>query len=212
VKIKWFGHACFKLTSQRGVSVITDPFDQSVGYDLPGQSADVITVSHDHYDHNYVEGVRGVPLLINKVGEFHIKDVAIRGIKTWHDEMGGAKRGENIVFNIRMDDINICHLGDLGHMLSQEQVADIGAVDVLLVPVGGIFTVDKVGAMGVIQAIKPRMVIPMHYRTDVLTFKIDTIDPFLEIVGDYERHDTNEIELNNKTLPSDGRVVVLNYK
>lgn len=212
MKLKWFGHACFKLTSQQGLSVITDPFDRSVGYDLSGESADVVTVSHDHYDHNYVEGVEGTPQIINKPGVFHVKDMVIKGVKTYHDEAEGAKRGGNIIFNITMDDINICHLGDLGHVLSRQQVEDIGRVDVLLVPVGGTYTIDKTEAMEVVWAVKPNVVVPMHYKTDALSFEIDAVDPFLEIVGSHQRIDGNEIELDKKTLPTGGRVIVLNYK
>lgn len=129
MKIRWLGHACFLLESQDGTKIVTDPFDGSVGYKIPMLEADIVTVSHDHYDHNYVEGVQGDPQIIKSAGEFNIDNIRIKGVPAYHDEVKGAKRGPNIIYNFDIDGIKVCHVGDLGHLLSKTQLEEIGDVD-----------------------------------------------------------------------------------
>ncbi|NLX70466.1 MAG: MBL fold metallo-hydrolase [Clostridiales bacterium] len=213
MRITWLGHACFKLTSDSGVSVITDPFDERVGYDLPKESADIVTVSHQHYDHNYIEAVEGSPQVIDKAGDFSIKAISIKGIKSYHDDKSGSERGSNIIYKIEMDGIKICHCGDLGHSLTREQADQLGDVDVLLVPVGGTYTVDAKTAADIVGVLNPSLIIPMHFKTDRIDFPIDGVDKFLEIMGEGTKMNTNTLEVTEQDIQEKGtRVVVLDYK
>lgn len=164
MKIEYFGHSCFRLVSNNGTSVVTDPYTK-VGYELPqGLSADVVTVSHHHFDHDYVKGVHGIEELVSTEDGHVFEDVAISGFVCNHDDKGGAIRGKNIVYFIDMDGLRICHFGDLGEPCSKELLAKIGKVDVLLIPIGGTYTIDAVQAKEYIEEIQPKIVIPMHYK------------------------------------------------
>jgi len=200
------------LESQGQNKVVTDPFDGSVGYKIPKVEADIVTVSHDHYDHNYVEAVQGDPIIIKTPGEHSYLDIKIKGVPTFHDEIKGTKRGPNIVYVFEMDGLRICHLGDLGHLLSKAQVEEIGKVDVLLIPVGGTFTLDAEGAVEVVKQLSPRLVIPMHFKTPEVSLPIDPVDNFLEKMGMGERVDSNTIEVTTDNLGDTMRVLVLNYE
>ncbi|MBM7582417.1 L-ascorbate metabolism protein UlaG (beta-lactamase superfamily) [Caldicoprobacter guelmensis] len=213
MKITWFGHACFKLVSDSGVVVITDPFDETVGYRLPNEQADVVTVSHQHFDHNYVQGIRGNPEVVDKIGNFYIKDISIKGVKSYHDDQGGSKRGINIIYVLYIDGIKVCHLGDLGHALSNDQVEQIGKVDVLLIPVGGTYTIGASTAANVVSSLKPSIVIPMHYKTDKVHFPIDGVDKFLEVMGGGNYLNSHTLEVKKEDVDSkETRVLVLEYK
>ncbi|MCR4430419.1 MAG: MBL fold metallo-hydrolase [Tepidanaerobacteraceae bacterium] len=212
MKIRWLGHASFLLESQSGTRIVTDPFDGSVGYRIPKIEADIVTVSHDHYDHNYVEGVQGDPEVVKTAGEFNISGVGIKSIPAFHDEVKGAKRGPNLIFVFEIDGLRICHVGDLGHLLSKAQEEQIGRPDVLLIPVGGTFTLDAEGAAEMVNQLSPRMVIPMHFKTPAVSMPIDSVDNFLEKVGGGERMESTTIEVTPETLGEKMRVVVLNYE
>jgi L-ascorbate metabolism protein UlaG (beta-lactamase superfamily) len=212
VKIKWLGHSCFLITSQSGVRILTDPFDESVGYPLPEVEADIVTVSHGHFDHNYTQAVKGNFSLVDKVGEHSINGVNIKGVFTYHDKNQGKDRGSNIVFNITVDGINICHCGDLGHILTQQHADEIGRVDVLMLPVGGVFTVDTEEAYEVVKVLKPAVTIPMHFKTDALTFSVDGVNKFLALAGGGEMAAKQEIEVTAENLKTLSNVIVLNYK
>ncbi|MEM0498291.1 MAG: MBL fold metallo-hydrolase [Methanothrix sp.] len=178
--IKWFGHSCFQITDSIGRTVVTDPPDDSVGYTLPPIRADIVLVSHDHFDHNNVEAVLGSPIVIKHPGIYKAAGIDVKGVATYHDDAGGKLRGTNTVFCFTMDDIRLCHLGDLGHVLDDNEARMIGDVDVLLIPVGGTFTIDARGALAVIDKLKPKLVIPMHYRTPALAFDLDPVDKFIK--------------------------------
>ncbi len=212
MKIKWLGHACFKLTSDKGISIITDPYDESVGYELPDEEADVVTISHGHHDHNYHEWVKGNPELVSKLGSFYVKDIPIKGIRTYHDEDQGEKRGANIIYCMELDGIRVCHCGDLGHVLTPDQVQEIGVVDVLLLPVGGTYTVDGAAAAKVAAQLKPRCIIPMHFKTPATQLPIQGVEPFLDLVGGGEHLHRNHLVLNREDLGEQTRVVVLDYQ
>ena len=167
--INYLGHSCFKLKG-KNATVITDPYDEYVGFALPTQRADLITVSHNHKDHSAISRVKGTdqrpePFVISGPGEYEVQGVSVFGIETDHDKNGGVQRGKNTVYNIIIDGVKICHLGDLGHLLTQEQANDIGMVDVLLMPVGGVFTIGPEEAMKVARFLEPSFVIPMHFKT-----------------------------------------------
>jgi len=212
VKIRWLGHACFLLESQDGTKIVTDPFDGSVGYKMPMLEADIVSVSHDHYDHNYVEGVQGDPQIIRSAGEYTIGNVKIKGVPAYHDEVKGAKRGTNIIFNFDIDGIKVCHVGDLGHLLSKSQLEEVGHVDVLLIPVGGIFTLDAEGAAAAVEQFSPKIIIPMHFRTPAVSMPIDPVDVFLEKMGYGEQLDSDTIEITAEDIGNERRIIVLDYE
>ena len=154
MKLKWFGHACFLLTSNNGVRVLVDPFNEKVGYALPVVEADIVTTSHGHGDHNYTAVVNGEFLLIDQPGNFSHNGIEIKGISSFHDKVEGSLKGKNVIYRFNIDGLSVCHLGDLGHLLSPHQVEEIGTVDILLVPVGGHYTIDASDALEVLQQLK----------------------------------------------------------
>ncbi|MGI6486480.1 MAG: MBL fold metallo-hydrolase [Thermoanaerobacterales bacterium] len=212
MKIQWFGHSCFLFESRSGTKIVTDPFDGSVGYKIPKIEADVVTVSHDHYDHNYVDCVQGDPNVIRNVGQYQQNGISIKGVSSFHDEAKGSKRGPNVIFVYGIDGLQICHLGDLGHLLSKAQVEEIGKVDVLLVPVGGTFTLDAEGAVAVIQQLSPRVTIPIHFKTSAVSMPIAPVDEFLDKMGEGERIKETSIELTPETISECPKVLVLDYE
>ncbi|HOQ00642.1 MAG TPA: MBL fold metallo-hydrolase [Acetivibrio clariflavus] len=212
MKIKWFGHSCFLITSDKGVKIVTDPFDDTVGYKIPEIETDIVSTSHDHYDHNNVNIFGGSPVLVKGTGKINIKGIDITGVKTFHDEEGGRKRGLNTVFKFKVDELDVCHLGDLGHVLTDAQLKELGKVDILLIPVGGTFTIDHIAAVEVMNSLKPQVTIPMHYKTEDLTFPLLGVEEFLGLVGDYKKIDGCEIEINKDNIGDLPKVVVLNYK
>jgi len=211
MEITWLGHACFRLKG-KDATVLTDPYDKSVGYQLGRPTADIVTVSHHHFDHDAVSAVGGNPRVIDGPGEYEIKGVMIVGIQTFHDAEGGKKRGKNTVYLIEMDDIVICHLGDLGHVLSAEQVEAMSNVDVLLIPVGGNYTINAAQAAEVISLIEPRIVIPMHYKTDVVKLEIDPVEKFAREMGIKSLQPQPKLMITKSTLPSEQQIIVLEYR
>ncbi len=208
MRVRWFGHACF-LCEGGGVRLVTDPFSREVGYPLPEVAADVVTVSHDHYDHNNVAAVRGNPVVVREPGERVVKGIPIKGVEVFHDKERGAKRGKNIVFVWEMEGLRLCHLGDLGHVLAPEAVAAIGKVDVLFVPVGGVYTIDAQEAKEVVAQLQPRVVVPMHYRTPALSFALQPLEEFTRFFTNLRRE--KEFLLTPASLPTAQEVVVLEY-
>ena len=173
MKITYLGHSCFILQSQSGTTIITDPYTK-VGYELPsGLSADAVTVSHGHFDHNYTQAIQS-NVIISTVGAHTVNEVEITGLESYHDPMQGQLRGKNIIFKYAIDGMIVCHFGDLGEPISSELLEKIGKVDVLLIPVGGKYTIDAEQAKEYIEQIDPRVIIPMHYKPT---------DGTLDIVG-----------------------------
>jgi len=211
MNIRWFGHSCFLLTSSNGTRILTDPFDEQVGYPLPNVDADIVTTSHDHFDHGNAAIVNGYSEHIKDSGAFKYHDIEIRGVATFHDEKGGALRGKNVVFIFTIDGINVCHLGDLGHSLSEQQIKEIGQIDVLLVPVGGVFTIDSNMAIKVINSLAPKISIPMHYKTEYLSFELDGVESFLAAASG-KSLTTNEMTINKDNLSGFPGVIALSYR
>jgi len=209
MRIKWLGHACFLVEAEDGTKVITDPFDDSIGYPIPKEKPDVVTVSHSHFDHNAVDLLQGNPEVVKDVGEKKVKGIVFKGIKSFHDKSKGAQRGTNTIFVFTIDGIKLCHLGDLGHLLTTEQLKEIGGVDVLFIPVGGTFTIDGREAREVSKQLNPRLIIPMHYKTEACSIGIDSCEEFLKGFKKVER--TKEWRGNKKSLPSEQTVLVLEY-
>ena len=211
MKIQWLGHSCFLLTAQDETRVLNDPFNPEIGYPAPAVAADIVTTSHQHDDHNYTKVVRGKFMVINSAGKHTIKGIEILGVPTFHDEAGGSKRGKNLVFRVTIDGISVVHCGDLGHPLNAEQAKALGAVDVLLVPVGGFYTIDPAAAQQVMEQLQPRLTVPMHFKTPVLNFPIQPVEPFLALVGGGKWAGSMTIEVNRASLAEDPQVVVLDY-
>jgi len=210
MKVKWLGHAAFLITSDSGTRIITDPYatSSSVTYDEIKESADIVTVSHEHGDHNNVAAVRGDPEVIKGTAE--VKGIKFNGIPTHHDDAGGSQRGKNVIFCFEVDGIRVCHLGDLGHPLGDNQVADIGKVDILLVPVGGNYTIDARIATGVCGKLAPKVIIPMHFRNDRCSnFPVAGVDDFLQGKGNVTELDTSEKEFKQGELPATTQIIVL---
>lgn len=207
MKIKWNGHASFTITASDGTVLITDPYDPSgyggvLSYDPVRDKADAVLVSHDHADHNYVEGLPGSPQVLKGSGQ--VKDIKLKAINTYHDESHGAERGANTVFVFKVDGINICFVGDLGHQLSSKQIEAIDAVGLLLIPVGGTYTVDAEGAAKVVESLKARLVIPMHFKTEKCDLPVAGVDDFLTKMRNVKKLEESEIELSPDKLPEDG--------
>lgn len=181
--IRWLGHACFALTARQGTRILTDPYHEGTGYLMPAVDADFITVSHAHADHNTVEAVSGAPTVVREAGRHVLGAFQGWTVRTDHDDQGGAKRGPNLVFVFDDGEVRVAHLGDLGHLLTPEQIKEIGPIDVLLVPVGGNYTVDGRQAAAVVKQLAPKLVIPMHYKTAASTSAIRGPEEFLEAVG-----------------------------
>ncbi len=208
--ITWYGHSCFKL-SDRGVTIVTDPPGDDLGYGRPRIRADVVTISHDHPGHNNRVGFRGGPRVFDRPGEYEVKGVFITGIATYHDGRSGSVRGPNNVFLFDFDGVTVCHLGDLGHVPTQSQVEDLSDVDVLLIPVGGVHTIDASKATEVISLIEPHLVVPMHYKTPLETAKLETVDKFLKEMGLDPMPAQAELRVAKSTLPEETQVVLLDY-
>lgn len=184
MKIQYLGHSCFKLTESTGTTVVADPYGE-IGYDLPEDlSADAVSISHNHFDHNNAAAVNGKPTVLNKEGFYDLPGVEIVAIKSYHDEVEGAKRGDNLIFKFRMDGLDICHLGDLGEECSAELLELILPVNILLIPVGGKYTIDAEQAKEYVDRIMPDVVIPMHYKTRNSTVDVEKAQPFLDLFDD----------------------------
>lgn len=213
LKIRWLGHSCFYITSDNGTRILTDPFAESVGYRLPDVEADIVTVSHNHYDHNNTRIVKGQFKIFNNSGSFEHKGVQIKGISSFHDDVKGSKRGGNIIFVLNVDDVRICHLGDLGHVIDESTASEIGQIDVLLVPVGGTFTVDAQKAREVIELIKPGTIIPMHYKTPDLSFEIAGVGDFTRLFDSarIKKIENLQLDFTNKQ-DYEGNIILMNYK
>lgn len=201
MRIIWHGHSCFEIKDT--VTVVTDPHDgKSIGIKTPLVKADIILVTHDHFDHNCVRIVRGDPSVVRDPGERSLRGVRVNGVQTFHDLESGARRGRNIVYHFELDGIRFCHCGDLGHDLTEDQVRAIGPVDVLFVPVGGVFTIDGAQARALVSKLRPRVAIPMHFRWGGLSISVQTIDPFLQgIPEDAVVRVGNEVEFCREDLP-----------
>jgi len=164
--LRYFGHALFTITLDNGTVILTDPYNKFCRYPRRELKADIVTISHHHYDHDALEIVQGKPVVLDETGYYLPADgVTVTGVPTFHDNHTGARRGKNIVFSIAAEGLRIVHLGDLGHLPDDTQIEAIGRPDVLLIPVGGTFTLDAERAVRCVELLKPRVTVPMHYKT-----------------------------------------------
>lgn len=214
MEITYVGHSCFKIKGKQ-VTVITDPYDpKKLGYKLPKIECEILLSSHSHSDHSHKEGVSSFNHYVDCAGEYEISGVYVQGVDTFHDDKFGKERGKNIMFLIEIDGFNILHLGDLGHELSQEQLEKLPDISVLMIPVGGIVSLDAKTASKVISSIEPGIVIPMHFQTDDLTglsFKLDPLDKFLHEMGVKGAVTPEEkLKITAKSdIPDETKIVVL---
>lgn len=214
MRIKWFGHSCFRLTAENGTKIVIDPYHNMLGYKMPKIDAHIVTTSHDHGDHNNVGAVKGDYVHIKDSGAFLQEGIRIKGVQTFHDNVSGTKRGKNIVFNFTIDGLNVCHCGDLGHLLSVEQINGIGKVDILLLPIGGRAVLDASGATEVMKQLEASVVIPMHYRTKalgILGFIFGTVDTFIT-VSKKDAKNYKELDVNLSNIKDFPGISVLQYK
>ncbi len=208
--ISWLGHSCFRIKGKQ-TTVITDPYSPTLGYSLGKPTAHIVTVSHQHPGHSYTQGIGGEPRPVTGPGEYEISGVLIIGINTFHDAEGGIKRGKNTVYLMEVDEIAICHLGDLGHVLTAEQVEEMDNVDVLLLPVGGVSTINAPMAAEVVRQLEPKVVIPMHYKTRALKWELESVDKFLKEIGVKQVSSQPKLSFSKPSLPDNTQVFLLDY-
>jgi L-ascorbate metabolism protein UlaG (beta-lactamase superfamily) len=208
--ITWLGHSCFRVRGSHA-TVITDPYPPDLGYSLGKPTAGIVTVSHQHPGHSYAQGIGGEPRLVAGPGEYEISGVLIIGIATFHDRERGRERGKNTVYVMEIDEISVCHLGDLGHVLTAEQVEEIDNVDVLLLPVGGVSTIDAPAAAEIVRQLEPKVVIPMHYKTQALSGELEPVEGFLKEVGAKQLAPQPKLSLTRSGLPVSTQVFLLDY-
>ena len=211
--ITWYGHSCFLLTSESGYSILTDPCDPETGYELHDLVCDAVTISHEHHDHNCLAIVAGSPEIMRTPGEFLAGESPVTGFSSYHDDAKGTSRGENVVFLYQIDGLKLLHLGDLGHMLSDDVIEKIGDVDVLLAPIGGVFTLNAKMATELADRLHAKVLIPMHYKTLALHFNIEGLEPLLAANATRRVHhlNANTASLSRETL-GDRRLLILDYK
>ena len=209
MKIKYLGHASFMITSDTGIKILTDPYVTGgiLSYGEIEESADIVTVSHNHGDHNNVAAVRGNPEVVRGVTK--IRGIEFKGTPTYHDDAGGKLRGNNTILCFEVDGATVCHLGDLGHQLSDKQIAELGRIDILLIPVGGFYTIDAKVATEVCNQLKPKVIIPMHYKNDKCGYPIAGVDGFLQGKEGVSRLDASEVEFKPGELPATTQIIVL---
>ena len=208
--ISWLGHSCFKIKGSQA-TIITDPYPPDLGYSLGKPTASIVTVSHQHTAHSYVEGIIGQARVVAGPGEYEISGVQIIGIATFHDREKGKNRGKNTVYVMYVDEVSVCHLGDLGHALSVEQAEAVDEVDVLLLPVGGVSTINATMAAEVVRQLGPKVVVPMHYKTPELGRELEPVERFLKEMGVPYISPQPKLSLTKSNLPASSQVFLLSY-
>jgi len=214
MKIVWLGHSCFKIILENGKVLVFDPYDDTCGYENKPIKADYVVSTHDHFDHNCLDYISGDYQLVNKPEGFKNSDISVSGFMSYHDKTGGSERGENIIFKLEAEGISVLHLGDLGIIPDEDFIKRLGTVDILLIPVGGVYTIDADEALDIINSIAPNIIIPMHYRTEVLKMDIAPVTEFLNAtngVYDYSMLGKNEFSITSNDLKKRTRVIIMEY-
>jgi len=216
MKIRYIGHACFELELSDGRKVIFDPYESgayggALAYAPITGDFDIVISSHDHADHRSADVISRAKDVVEKEGEFDLSGVKVKTIPTYHDESGGSERGKNSIAVVEADGLKVVHLGDLGHRLTEKELSELKGADIVLVPVGGHFTIDAQAAKDVVEAIGPRLVIPMHYKTPKVDFPIKPVEDFTSLFDGAEKAGSSEIEVSPDNLPEGMKVVVLDY-
>lgn len=206
--ITWLGLSCFRIRGSQAI-IITDPFPPGLGYTLGKQTADIVTVSHQHPSHSYVQGINGEHRLLRGPGEYEISGVLILGIAAYHDAVKGQSRGKNTVYLMEIDGVAVCHLGDIGHVLSDEQVEEMGNVDILMLPVGGVSTINAAMAAEIIRKLEPKAVLPMHYKTPKTDRELEPVENFLKEMGLGQVESRPKFSVSKSNLPISTQVILL---
>jgi len=213
--ITWKGQSCFQISASRGknnpVSIVIDPFKEDIGLRPPRVQADILLITHDHPDHSNIKAVSGQPFIIRGPGEYEIKGVFVQGIPAFHDNLQGKERGKVTIYTIGVEGMRICHLGDLGQKeLTSDQLEKIGQVDILMIPIGGVYTIDAGEAVKVMSQIEPKIIIPMHYHIPKLKIKLEGIDKFLKAVGIKSITPLPKLSIKKKEIsPGEAKIIVL---
>jgi L-ascorbate metabolism protein UlaG (beta-lactamase superfamily) len=216
MKIKWYGHAAFGITTDQGVKIIIDPYQSgafggALAYGKIEEEADVVLVSHDHDDHNYIKDIKGKFTRISAAGAHEAKGVKITAMPTYHDSSKGSERGNNLLFVIEADGLRVAHFGDLGHLLGNDVIKELGPIDVLMLPVGGFYTIDPREATVVMESVKPAITIPMHFKTPKCDFPIAPVDEFTKGKKSVTNVKASELEAAKGKLPKEPGIFVLQY-
>ena len=212
--ITWHGQSFFQLQTSLSkgeqTTIAIDPFEETIGLNVPSFTADILLITHDHADHNNKITIKGAPFLVDGPGEYEVKEIFVQGIPSFHDEESGKKRGINTIYTLEVEEMRLCHLGDFGQKeLTEDQLEQIGDIDILMIPVGGEFTIDAKGAAHIISQIEPKIVIPMHYALPKLKIKLDEVDKFLKEIGQKSVVPQPKLLIKKKDLPLETQVVVL---
>ncbi len=214
MNIVWHGHAFFHITTNpqknSPIRIAIDPYDKSIGLRVPKTEAEILLITHQHYDHNNIKAVSGNPFLIEGPGEYDVKNVFIEGIPSFHDESKGKERGENIIYVIESEGIRLCHLGDIGQKeLTEEQLQKIGEIDILMIPVGGTYTISAQETTKIMSQIEPKITIPMHYSLPGLKIKLDPITKFLKVFGLKSVQPIKKLSIKKKDIISDEVKIII---
>ena len=213
MKITWLGHDAFLFETSDGVKILSDPYESgsyngAVGYKPIDEVVDVVFCTHEHADHGAHAQLPGNPHVILGGGTHEDRGIAFKGINTFHDKTQGSERGENTVFVFNIEGLTICHLGDLGHSLTAQHKEQIGTIDLLFVPIGGVYTIDHEEAWEVVQFLSPKIAVPIHYKTDVLNFPLTDVNTFLRGKSNVQKINASEFEISTDTLPKILKIVV----
>lgn len=206
--VTWLGHGCFRLRG-RGAAVVTDPYPPALGPKLGRLEADLVTISHDHENHSFIQAVIRDPFVVTGPGEYEAAGVTVLGLPTFHDQSQGADHGRNTVYVIELDEVRVCHLGDLGHTLDDDTLERIGNVDLLLVPVGGGQTLDGARAAEVVRQVEPRLVVPMHFSHPAIRKELGGPERFLKEMGVVESESQPKLSVQASSADAETKVVVL---
>lgn len=219
MQIIWHGQSCFQIIARREknnqVLIVSDPFSEEIGLRVPRLEADIVLITHHHHDHNNIKAVSGSPFLIEGPGEYEIKEVFVQGIPAWHDNVSGKERDQNTIYTIEVEGMRLCHLGDLGQKeLTADQLEKIGEIDILMIPVGGIYTISAKEAPKIMAQIEPKIIIPMHYQIPKLNLpaggKLDGLDKFLKTMGIKSIEPLPKLSIKKKDLSEEeAKIIVL---
>ncbi len=216
MNITWHGQSCFQINvnpkNNSKINIVIDPFDENIGLRVPSLEADILLITHNHPDHNNIKAVKGSPFIIDGPGEYDIKGVYIQGFPAFHDASQGEERGKITIYTIEAEEIKLCHLGDLGQKeLTEGQLEKIGDIDVLMIPIGGIYTINATEAMKIMSQIEPKIIIPMHYQIPKLKLKLEGLDKFLKSLGIKTLEPLNKLSVKKKDIAEgEAKIIVLN--
>lgn len=216
MKVIWAGQACFQISVSNGkensANIVIDPFSE-IGLKIPSFECDLLLITHDHQDHNNAKSVKGSYFLINGPGEYEARGVFIKGIDSFHDDQEGKERGKNTIYTFEAEGMKLCHLGDFGQkQLTDEQLEKIGTVDILMIPVGGVYTIDSSYAPKIIGQIEPKIVIPMHYELPGLKFKLESVAKFLKAMGKNSIEPQDKLTIKASALPKEREMEIMVLK